>query len=50
MIRVIEDLLETLYSYQQSVYYRVHFIAIFVVGLFLANVIFKEWKMRKEED
>lgn len=50
MIRVIEDLLETLYSYQQSIYYRVHLIAIVVVGILLANVIVKEWKMRKEQE
>ena len=50
MIKLIENVLETLYTYQQSVYYRIHLIAIFVVGIVLANIIFREWKMKKQED
>jgi uncharacterized membrane protein YcjF (UPF0283 family) len=50
MLAVIENLLEILFAYQQSVYYRIHFIAIIVLAAILGYILKEEKRLKKLEE
>lgn len=39
-----------LFSYKESVYYRLHFASIIVVGFLLGYVIYQEYKLKNVEE
>lgn len=50
MLAIIENFLEMLFVYKQSVYYRLHFASIFVVVALLVYVLQKERSLKKIEE
>ena len=49
MMILIQNFLEILFTYQQSVYYRLHFAGLFIVALLLVYVWKEEWRLNKLE-
>ncbi len=50
MLAVIENFLEMLFTYKQSVYYRLHFAGIIVCGLVLFYILTEERRLKKTEE
>ena len=50
MILLIQNFLEMLFTYKQSVYYRLHLIALVLVGIVLIYVFKEERRLKKLED
>lgn len=50
MLVAIQNLLEMLFAYKQSIYYHIHLLAILIIGVALAFVLKEERKLKRMEE